>query len=288
MKKGDLSFYRKASAMADAGAHMALFDALPDDVAGLAHVVPGVMLHQHLAPVYGETLTAARHAQAQLRGVEAMLEAAMAMDASPLARPRANAKRLVGVCRHFTLLMVAMLRAKGYAARSRCGFGTYFESGKFIDHWVAEYWHEDDQRWVMVDAQLEPFLCETFKIDFDPLDVPRDRFVVAGDAWAMVREGREDAGHFGIMNMQGDWFIAGNIVRDIAALNKIEMLPWDVWGVMPELNKPMADETCATFDRLAAPTRDPDTAVAVFAALYDEARVPDNVFNAVTGKIETL
>jgi hypothetical protein len=50
----------------------------------------------------------------------------------------------------------------------------------------------------------------------------------------------------------------------------------------------MADETCALFDRLAAPTRDPDTAVAVFAALYDEARVPDKVFNAVTGKIETL
>jgi hypothetical protein len=32
--------------------------------------------------------------------------------------------------------------------------------------------------------------------------------------------------------MHGLWFIANNIVRDIAALNNREMLPWDVWGAM--------------------------------------------------------
>ena len=49
---------------------------------------------------------------------------------------------MVGVCRHFTLLHVAMLRAHGVAARARCGFGAYFEKGKFVDHWVTEYWNE--------------------------------------------------------------------------------------------------------------------------------------------------
>jgi hypothetical protein len=32
--------------------------------------------------------------------------------------------------------------------------------------------------------------------------------------------------------MWGQWFIKGNIARDLAALNKVEMLPWDGWGAL--------------------------------------------------------
>jgi hypothetical protein len=32
--------------------------------------------------------------------------------------------------------------------------------------------------------------------------------------------------------MHGLWFSAGNLVRDIAALNNRETLPWDFWGAM--------------------------------------------------------
>jgi Transglutaminase-like superfamily len=34
--------------------------------------------------------------------------------------------RLPGNCRHFTVLMTALLRAHGTAARARCGFGGYY------------------------------------------------------------------------------------------------------------------------------------------------------------------
>ena len=30
--------------------------------------------------------------------------------------------------------------------------------------------------------------------------------------------------------MRGLWFIAGNLIRDAAALNNMETLPWDVGG----------------------------------------------------------
>ena len=288
MKSGDLDFYRHDGAMAAPGKYQNLFDALPDDVAGLARIVPGLMLHQHLSPLYGQTLTPERHAQAQMRSLEGMLAQIVEIDPRPLNEERSLDKRIIGVCRHFTLLMVAMLRAKGYAARSRCGFATYFEPGKFVDHWVAEYWHEGDKRWVMIDAQLDDVLKARFKFDFDPLDVPRDRFIVAGDAWHMAREGGTNPDLFGIMTFTGHWFIAGNVIRDIAALNKVEMLPWDVWGAMPEFGKPVPEDKCAIFDRLAAPTRDPDTPLDQLRALYDEARVPEEVFNSVTGKIETV
>jgi hypothetical protein len=26
--------------------------------------------------------------------------------------------------------------------------------------------------------------------------------------------------------------VAGNVVRDLASLDRMEMLPWDVWGIM--------------------------------------------------------
>jgi hypothetical protein len=41
----------------------------------------------------------------------------------------------------------------------------------------------------------------------------------------------------------------------IAALNKMEMLPWDVWGAIPRPNEPFSDSQLAFFDRLAVFTR---------------------------------
>ncbi|HOQ97470.1 MAG TPA: transglutaminase domain-containing protein, partial [Anaerolineae bacterium] len=61
--------------------------------------------------------------------------------------------------------------------------------------------------------------------DFSPLDVPRSRFIVGGQAWLDCREGRSDPLLYGIHDMHGMWFIRGNVVRDMLALNKIELLP---------------------------------------------------------------
>jgi hypothetical protein len=44
-----------------------------------------------------------------------------------------------------------------------------------------------ENRWILVDAQLDAVQRETFKPGFDPLDVPRDGFIVAGDAWRQCR-----------------------------------------------------------------------------------------------------
>ena len=79
-----------------------------------------------------------------------------------------------------------MLREQGIPARSRCGFGAYFEPGKFIDHWVCEYWNAGDSRWKLVDPQMDAVQRNAFKLDFNPLDVPRNRFIIAGDAWQMA------------------------------------------------------------------------------------------------------
>jgi hypothetical protein len=68
-----LAFYRTPGPMADAGEHVALFDALPDDVPSIAKAVSGLLLHQHIGPAYGETLTPERIGEAQIRSVDKIL-----------------------------------------------------------------------------------------------------------------------------------------------------------------------------------------------------------------------
>lgn len=286
-----LDFYVRPALMTAGGEYAPLFDGLPRQVGDLAHVVQGLLLHEHWAPAYGVTLPDERRSAVQIRPVARMLERLLAQDSQPLTVSRPVETRLVGNCRHFSLLLVAMLRAQGVPARARCGFGTYFVPGRFVDHWVCEYWHAAQARWVLADVQIDALQRETLQPDFDPLDVPRDRFVIAGDAWARCRAGDVDPARFGILDLQGLWFVAGNVLRDVAALNNMEMLPWDVWGAMPGPDEPLHPDVLALFDRLAALTRAPDASFAELRALYgsgDRVRVPATVHNALLQREEKI
>lgn len=271
----------------DTARHAPSLAGLPQGPAALAGIVQGLLMHEHIASTYGVTLSPEQHAEAHVRSVEGMLAAIAARHPAPLTAARPPAERQVGVCRHFSLMHVAMLRAQGVAARARCGFGAYFEKGKFYDHWVTEYFDDAQGHWVMVDAQMDGHQLKLFKVDFDPLDVPRQQFLVAGHAWKLCRDGVENPKDFGILDMWGWWFIASNVIRDVAALNDRVMLPWDVWGAMTE------DDAKIDFtfiDRLAAMTLDPDAHAAVLKAAYDDPRiaVPLTVFNAVLNRPEAV
>lgn len=57
-------------------------------------------------------------------------------------------------------------------------------------------------------------------------------FIVAGKAWNMYRSGSVDPDDFGIFALHGPVYILGNLLRDLASLNKVELLPWDCWGLI--------------------------------------------------------
>src|SRR5579863_10087351 len=101
-----------------------------------------------------------------------------------------------------------------------------------VDHWVTEYVSLERGRWVRTDSQLDDRQREILKPSFDPDDMPPGPFLSAGEVWAACRNGHDEPARFGIFDMAGLWFICSNVVRDLAALNKIELLPWDVWGPM--------------------------------------------------------
>jgi hypothetical protein len=166
----------------------------------------------------------------------------------------------------------ALLRHRNIPARARCGFATYFEADRGLDHWITEYWHEGDGRWVRIDSE---HLGRTVLANTE--DLPPGSFLTGGEAWSQYREGRIDAQRFGVQGTQnwGPAEIRGNAIRDLAALNKVEMLPWDEWGRM---QMSYEGQTGPEFDQLidsvAAACAAADTSEVATLYALDELRVP--------------
>jgi Transglutaminase-like superfamily len=289
-----LAFYSRPAVITSAGKHARLFDELPNDVAGLVQIIQRLVVYDVVAgEFYGFQLPEKRQSEIHIRPIERMLDCLLALDGQKLSVARAVEKRLAGRCRHFVLFLVAALRAKGIPARARCGFGAYFNPPYFEDHWICEYWSADQGRWVLADTQFDDVWRAKLRIKHDILDVPRNQFLVAAEAWDRCRNGEADPEKFGIDfgGLRGLWFIGGSLVRDLAALNKMEMLPWDVWGAQPAPNQTLNGQQLAFFDRLAVVTRAPDLSFADLQALYakdDRLRVPPTVFNAVLTQSEAI
>lgn len=225
-------FYTRQGRISDPGEFATRLAELPADIPEIVKSIQGVMLHLHWAKRYGITLSRVRQNEANLRTVRDRLAKILALQDSPLTEPRPLSKKTVGTCRDFTLLLTAILRERGIPARARPGFGTYFTPDRFEDHWVCEYWQVEESRWAMVDPQIEALQQKALSIDFNPLDMPHEKFVTGGQAWLLCQSKAADPQHFGIFDLRGLDFIKGNVIRDFLALNKIEILPWDVFKLI--------------------------------------------------------
>ena len=286
-----LAFYASHSPMTDPGEASALLEPLPNDAASLTRVIQGLGIYDVVArEFYGFEAPAHRLSEIHLRPIAERLARIVELDDQPLHIARPPERRVLGRCNSFALLLVTMLRAKGTPARSRCGFAAYFNPPNFEDHWVCEYWNARERRWRLPDPQIDEVWRRRLDVRFDTLDLPREQFVTAGEAWRRCRSGEADERRFGISfaGLRGLWFVAGSLLRDMAALNKMEMAPWDVWGAQP---RPQGEFDPAYFDELAALTHDPDGAFADLRRRYEKdhgLRVPATVFNALNERHEAI
>ncbi len=207
------------------GVPQAALEPVAADPVGICFPVHGLVIQ----PTDAEALDlpAERFAANQIRSASALVRELLALDPAPVTVPRAPGKRVVGTCRHFAVLSCAMLRHRGIASRVRCGFATYFQPGQGLDHWITEYWDDAATRWMRVDSEIlgqSVLPC--------PEDLGPGQFLTGGEAWHAYRRGEIDASRFGVYGT-GNWGpgeIRGNAVKDLAALNKVELLPWDEWG----------------------------------------------------------
>ncbi len=250
---------------------LAVVRALDPDPLALCRVVQGLFT----APpdARGTGLSPERSTDRSTRPATRLLERVLGLDPSPLDTPRSTDRRVVGTCRHYAVLSTALLRATGTPARARCGFAAYFDPPRKVDHWIVEHWDSEDRRWVRTDAEV---------LDHDlpanPADLGRDDFLTGGEAWQRVRSGDEDASLFGVHGTDhwGPAEIRGNVIRDLAALQKVEVLPWDEWGPMQDSYEGRTD---SAFDELmddaaAACAGEDDAELARVSALL---AVPDEL-----------
>jgi hypothetical protein len=257
---------------------------VPTDRAALRGVVQGLLLHRDWAPAYGVTGDAIRINEQNLRSTAEVLQRVFEINRDPITTPREPIDRVLCICRHFTLLHTALLRAQGVPARVRCGFGNYFDRGKWYDHWITERWN--GERWVREDPQVDELQAKVIKVNFDVYDQPPGKFLTGGEAWIAARAGEVDPMLFGIFDMWGEAFIAGNVIADFACLNKVELLPWDSWGMIPGPYDSLSDETRAVLDDVAKLAHDDDLdAIRDRYTTDDRLRVPPDLTSFINNEL---
>jgi hypothetical protein len=245
------------------------------DPRGLCRVAQGLLIAP--ADATGAGLSELRMAERNTRPAEALLQRALELDGdTPLDRPRAAEQRVVGTCRHHAVLATAFLRACRVPARARCGFATYFVPPKKVDHWVVEHWSRDESRWVRTDPE---YVDRPTPGSARPDDLRPGEFLTAGEAWQLVRTGREDPADFGVFGTAnwGPGEIRGNAMRDLASLAaRVEVLPWDEWGPMADsYDGKTGAEFDALIDQVAEATHHPDAPG--LSHLYEQLAVPESM-----------
>jgi hypothetical protein len=257
------NFYRRPGRTSDLGRHRDLVLELPADPETLGTIVRGLLVHNFVAKARGLELSAERMSHMQTVGAEAIVDNVIGLDPRPLTHKRPAGHRMVGFCYHFALLHCALLRATGTPARVRCGFAGYFETGRWIDHWVVEYL--DGAGWRLTDSQ------------FGRSDLTRDDFQDGVTAWNHCRGGACVPTSYGNGELWGWDELRGSLINDVAALNKVEVAGWywcDRIKVNP-LDQPH-DELDASLDvlsRRAAAAESVD-AIAECFDLYPELQPP--------------
>jgi len=242
-----LDFYAKHGLMSDPREHVDMFSDLPDDIPALCKVVQGLLIHEGWAGAYGVSIPPERGTEPSIRMIADKLERIQQFDDRSLIEPRPAERRLVSICRDFALLLTALLRHKNIPARVRFGFATYFnppdDADAYCDHVITEYWHKKDQRWVLVDPQLDELQLGTIQFDIDPCDVSREIYLTGDVAWQRCASGEAAPENFGFAGTYTGWgYVRGHLARDIAALNKVEMQCWDYWGIFERRNSELPHE----------------------------------------------
>ena len=265
-----LHYYALPGPVTDPGEHAGSLESLPSALPELCGVVQGLLIHVLEAQRYGVTLPMVRKQDLQIGQVAGILARVLELDPRPLAVARPPEGRIVATCHDFATLLCAMLQRQGRPARARSGFATYLVPGRYIDHWVCEVWSPQQARWLLVDAQLDDVLRRAYRVPFDPCDVPPEQFWTAGRAWQTCRASQADPADFGFARWWGMGYLRHSLLRDLWALNKIELLPWRSTG-LPERDEPdMTEAERAELDRIAALTLAGDCALPELQVAYEQ------------------
>lgn len=202
-----LEHYRKVGTYSYAGLYKEYFQSLPDSVSVLSRLICSQVIHRITLKqgntganeklIYGDMT---KYPWYRLRCEDDVLLTAVAMaaelfrlDPRGFIEERVTENKLIVTCRYVSVLMSAILKAKGIPCRSRSGFAPYFDESKSFDHWINQYWNKRENRWITFDA--DGFFDDD-DLGFNQFDIPRKKFDWAAETWLNIRNGKIDGNHF--------------------------------------------------------------------------------------------
>ena len=224
------SFYAAQGLMTDPREQADLLAGLPLDLPGLCRVVQGLLIHPDEAFRYGGELSKVQRKDAHIRPAVEMLALIRRLDSHPLQEARPAGERIAGTSRDHAVLLCSFLRQQGRPARVRPGFVTYLGNDLKHERWICEAWDASASRWQKVDTQIDEVQRKAYQITVDACDLPDESFYSSARAWLLCRKSKARSGTFGRNRKERGWnFLRTSLVQELAALNKVEVLPLDRW-----------------------------------------------------------
>jgi hypothetical protein len=272
----DHEFWAEQSAVTDPGAFSSSVSDVPGTLSAIRAAARELVFHYSAGGDFAENgISPGRITEIDTRYAADMLARLANLSQLPLGDARAPSQRLVGCCRDFTVLFLTIARAHGIAARARVGFATYFAPGWYIDHVVAEVWEPSRGAWLLVDPELgDDHRSATDGVRVDPEDLTSAQFLTGPVAWRACRSGLADPSRFVVdpalqIPVTRGWpYIRHNLIHDLAALAKHEMLLWDNWG-WTEIDGEPSPGQLSVLDDLAAATVANDVSVHTVMSFYE-------------------
>lgn len=214
MQENILKHYTSVGTYTYAGPYQEYFRSLPDQIEELGRLICSQVIHRvtlrdgntnaNANLIYGDMT---KYPWYRLRCEDDILLSTIAMtgelfrlDAQGFHLGRKTEHKIVVTCRYVSVLMSAILKAKGIPCRSRAGFAPYLGEKESGDHWINQYWNKKESRWITFDADG---FFEYSILGFNPFDIPHDRFDWAAQTWLDVRAGIVDGKKFVYADGQG-------------------------------------------------------------------------------------
>ena len=273
INKSALDYFRKMGRYTDPGPYAEMYNNLPQTIPEICILINHQIIHVFVLELYKDKLPEGRTREdKKLSTVQEMLKYLKKRNPKGLVLDRLPEERIIVACRNYALFLASILKYRNIPSRVRAGFAPYLsKEGKYIDHWICEYWDKKAERWKLVD----PDVCddtEIFGIDFNMYDIPRDKFEFSGDAWLKARKELVSPELYGVMDMWGMWYIRDNLCLDLLCIMGEEVLYWDGPPITKIEMEKMEENDLILLDTIAQLLRNPDKNLVQLRTLLKENR----------------